>query len=60
MQRPLPPFRAQPSRRAIAPKPSADARRETVVEISIKARRHPVKLARLNATPSRKVLSPLA
>lgn len=60
MQRPLPPFRAQPSRRATAPKSSADARKENVIEISIKARRHPVKLARLNAAPALKVLSPLA
>ncbi|WP_439541758.1 hypothetical protein [Hyphomicrobium sp.] len=60
MQRPLPPFRAQPSRRANAPKPSADARKDTVIEISVKARRHPVKLARLNAAPALKVLSPLA
>lgn len=60
MQRPLPPFRAQPSRRATAPKPSPDMRKDTVIEISVKARRHPVKLARLNAAPALKVLSPLA
>jgi hypothetical protein len=60
LQRPLPPFRAQPSRRATAPKLSAEARKDSVIEISIKARRHPVKLARLNAAPPLKVLSPLA
>jgi hypothetical protein len=59
MQRPLPPFRAQPSRRATAPKLSVDSRKDTVIEISIKARRHPIKLARLNAAPPLKVLGPL-
>ncbi len=60
MQRPLPPFRAQPSRRATAPKPSTEARKDNVIEISIKARRHPVKLARLNAAPALRVLNTIA
>jgi hypothetical protein len=54
--RPLPPFRAKPSRRALAPKLPSENRKESA-EISVKARRHPVKLARLHAAPSLKVLS---
>jgi hypothetical protein len=53
--RPLPPFRAKPSRRDVAPKPQSE-NRKTVSETVVKARRHPVKLARLNAAPQLKVL----
>jgi hypothetical protein len=55
--RPLPPFRAKPSRKLLAPKLPSEARKESI-EISVKARRHPVKLARLQAAPSLKVLNP--
>lgn len=54
--RPLPPFRAKPSRKPIAPKlPSAE--RRDAADISVKARRHPVKLVRLQAAHSLKILS---
>ena len=53
--RPLPPFRAKPSRRAIAPKAPSETRKPAS-GITVKAHRHPVKLARLNAPPSLKVL----
>lgn len=54
--RPLPPFRAKPARRAASPKRIAiDIQKEKPL-ISVKARRHPVKVARLNAAPSLKVL----
>ena len=56
MLRPLPPFRAKPSRRPLAPKLPSD-RKDGADEISVKARRLPVRLARLNAAPAPKVLS---
>ncbi len=54
--RPLPPFRAKPSRKPVTPK-TTSAERKDAPGISVKARRHPVKLARLQATPALKVLS---
>lgn len=53
--RPFPPFRAKPSRKPIAPKPSGEGRKETAA-IAVKAQRHPIKLARLNAAPPLKIL----
>ena len=53
--RPLPPFRAKPSRRAVAPKAPSESRKPAT-GITVKARRHPVKLARLHSVPSLKVL----
>ncbi|HEX2842778.1 hypothetical protein [Hyphomicrobium sp.] len=54
--RPLPPFRAKPSRKPLPPKTSS-AERKDAAEVSVKARRHPVKLARLQAAPALKVLT---
>lgn len=55
--RPLPPFRAKPARKPSAPKPAgADARKDGA-PIAVKAQRHPIKLARLNAAPALKILS---
>lgn len=54
--RPLPPFRVKPLRKPLAPKPPSEARKDAD-EVSVKARRLPVRLARLNAAPSLKVLS---
>jgi len=51
--RPLPPFRAKPLRRPMAPKTAAETRKDG----TIKARRHPVKFARLERTPALKVLA---
>jgi hypothetical protein len=62
--RPLPPFRAKPLRKPLVPKslvpksPGGDSRKTSPSETSVKARRHPVKLARPNAAPSLKVLNP--
>ncbi len=54
--RPVPPFRAKPSRKPLTPKLPSESRKDAA-EISIKARRHPVKLARLQAAPALKVLT---
>lgn len=54
--RPLPPFRAKPSRKPVAAKAS-NTERKDAAEVSVKARRHPVKLARLQAAPTLKVLT---
>jgi hypothetical protein len=54
--RPLPPFRAKPSRKLLVPKQASESRKDAI-EVSIKARRHPVKLARLNAAPALRVLT---
>lgn len=54
--RPLPPFRVKPLRKPLAPKPSSETRKDAE-EVSVKARRQPVRLARLNAAPSLKVLT---
>ena len=52
---PLPPFRAKPSRRPLTPKRiGADAQEKAAV--SVKARRHPIKVARIQAAPALKVL----
>lgn len=54
--RPLPPFRAKPSRRPLSPKrQGADVQKDKAA-ISVKARRHPVKVARLATAPALKVL----
>ncbi|MDQ8699694.1 hypothetical protein [Hyphomicrobium sp. LHD-15] len=57
MLRPLPPFRAKPARKTLSPKrATADARKDTA-PIKVKARRHPIKLARLAAAPPLRILS---
>ena len=54
--RPHPPFRAKPARRPLSPKRrGADVERKKA-SVSIKARRHPIKLARLATVPALKVL----
>lgn len=54
--RPLPPFRAKPSRRPLRPKRlGADVQNDKPA-ISVKARRHPVKVARLITPAPLKVL----
>lgn len=55
MLRPLPPFRAEPSRKPSAPKRARTIRKESA-PIIVKAQRHPVKVARLAKTVSLKVL----
>jgi hypothetical protein len=55
--RPLPPFRAKPAKKLLAPKrATADGRKDTP-PIKVKAQRHPVKLARLAAAPGLRILS---
>ena len=54
--RPLPPFRAKPSRKPLAPKISSESRKDGD-DVSVKARRVPVKFPRLTVPPSLKVLS---
>jgi hypothetical protein len=59
--RPLPPFRAKPSRKPLVPKLPSESRKDAD-DVSVKARRLPVRLARLAAPPALKVLarSPVA
>ena len=55
--RPLPPFRAKPLRKPHTRKaPGSDSRKEGATEISVKARRHPIKIARPLGSPALKVL----
>jgi hypothetical protein len=54
--RPLPPFRAEPLRKPRVPKPNAASRKDEPGAISVKARRLPVKFARLHAAPTLRVL----
>lgn len=54
--RPLPPFRAKPSRKPLAPKVSSESRKDGD-DVSVKARRLPVRFARPAAPPALKVLS---
>lgn len=56
MLRPLPPFRAEPLRKPLVPKPAAGPRKEEAATVSVKARRLSVKFRRLSAAPSLKVL----
>lgn len=56
MLRPLPPFRAKPSRKATIAKSPGEGRKETD-EVSVKARRLPIRFGRLASPPSLKVLS---
>jgi hypothetical protein len=56
LSRPLPPFRAKPSRKPLIPKLPSESRKDTG-EISVKARRVPIRLARVPAAPSLKILS---
>jgi hypothetical protein len=56
LTRPLPPFRAKPARKPLVPKTPSESRKETD-EVSVKARRLPVRFARLAAAPTLKVLS---
>ena len=53
---PLPPFRAKPSRRPLRPKRLGTDVAQDASPISVKARRHPIKVARLQAAPALKVL----
>lgn len=55
MLRPLPPFRAKPSRRPLQCK-LPGASREERAPITVRARRHPVKIARLATARALKVL----
>jgi hypothetical protein len=54
--RPLPPFRAKPSRKPLAPKVASETRKDGE-DVSVKARRLPVKFPRPTSAPSLKVLS---
>jgi len=58
--RPLPPFRAKPSRKALVPK-RPDSRKEDGRKedgaVAVKAARLPIRLARVSAAPSRKILT---
>lgn len=54
--RPLPPFRAKPSRRPPRPKRLGTEVQDDKPAVSVRARRHPVKVARLNTVPALKVL----
>lgn len=56
MLRPLPPFRVKPLRKPLVPKQASDVRKDAE-PISIKARRVPVRLGRLNGPPTLRVLS---
>lgn len=55
MLRPLPPFRAKPSRKPLQPKLPGESRKKRA-PITVKARRHPVKVARLATARALKVL----
>ena len=55
MLRPLPPFRAKPARRVLTPKLPSESRKDTE-EVSVRARRLPVRFARLGTAPPLKVL----
>ena len=55
--RPHPPFRAKPSRRPSKPKRLGTDVQKEKPAIAVKARRHPVKVARLTTAPTLKVLS---
>lgn len=61
MLRPFLPFRAKPLKKAMAPKTYAfDQRGDLNIDeilVTIKAQRHPVKFARLQVSPGRKILS---
>ncbi|WP_072390523.1 hypothetical protein [Hyphomicrobium sp. CS1GBMeth3] len=54
MLRPLPPFRAEPLKKPLVPKPGV--RKDGTESISIKASRLPVRVARQNGAPSLRVL----
>jgi hypothetical protein len=55
--RPLPPFRAKPTRKPSVPKRATGEGRKDASAVTVKAQRHPVKLARLAAAPSLRILS---
>jgi hypothetical protein len=55
--RPLPPFRAKPARKSSSPKRAATDARKDTAPIKVKAQRHPIKLARLAAAPTLRILS---
>lgn len=60
MLRPLPPFRPKPRRLRAAPKQVGEARRDgapMAAKVTVKAKRHPIKVARLSPAPALKVLS---
>jgi hypothetical protein len=59
MLRPLPPFRTEPSRKPLQPKRLSDNRKEGA-PVAVKAKRHPIKVARLATAPSLKILSTAA
>ena len=54
--RPLPPFRAKPARRPLHPKRLGTDVQKEKLAVSVKARRHPVKVTRLATAPGLKVL----
>jgi hypothetical protein len=56
LTRPLPPFRAKPARKPLVPKVPSENRKDAD-DISVKARRLPVKFARLAAVPTLRILS---
>lgn len=56
LTRPLPPFRAKPARKPLVPKGMSEARKETD-DVSVKARRLPIRFARLATPAALKVLS---
>lgn len=55
--RPLPPFRAKPARKFLAPKRASGEGRKETPPVKVKAARHPVKLARLAAAPALRILN---
>ncbi len=57
LTRPLPPFRAKPARKTLVPKVPPGESRKDADEISVKARRLPIRFARLTAAPPLRVLS---
>ena len=56
LSRPLPPFRAKPSQKAGTPKHPSESRKDGD-RISVKAHRRPIRVTRLPAAPTLKVLS---
>lgn len=56
LTRPLPPFRAKPARKPLVPKAPSETRKEAN-DVSVKARRLPVRFARLASAPPLKVLN---
>jgi hypothetical protein len=55
--RPLPPFRAKPARKLLAPKRTTVDGRKDTPPVKVKAKRLPVKLSRLAAAPGLRILT---